>query len=63
MKTKSASNEVHVAVVQAEPVWLNLEATTKKTCQLVAEAAKNNAKVIAFPECWLPGYPAWIWCV
>ncbi|KAL6399405.1 aliphatic nitrilase [Ilyonectria robusta] len=61
MKTKSASNEVHVAVVQAEPVWLNLEATTKKTCQLVAEAAKNNAKVIAFPECWLPGYPAWIW--
>ncbi|KAK7423529.1 Carbon-nitrogen hydrolase [Neonectria punicea] len=58
---KSLKNEVHVAVVQAEPVWLDLAATVKKTCRLITEAANNHAKLIAFPECWLPGYPAWIW--
>ncbi|XRM48176.1 hypothetical protein ABZX51_011114 [Aspergillus tubingensis] len=58
----SASNKVRVAVTQHEPVWLDLHATVDKTCRLIAEAAGNGAQLIAFPECWLPGYPAWIWC-
>ncbi|PYH64957.1 carbon-nitrogen hydrolase family protein [Aspergillus vadensis CBS 113365] len=57
-----ASNKVRVAVTQHEPVWLDLHATVDKTCRLIAEAAGNGAQLIAFPECWLPGYPAWIWC-
>ncbi|KAL7944060.1 carbon-nitrogen hydrolase [Trichoderma barbatum] len=52
---------VRVAVTQAEPVWLNLQATIEKTCKLIAEAASNNAQLIAFPEVWVPGYPCWIW--
>lgn len=52
---------IRVAVTQAEPEWLNLEATIKKTCSLIADAASNGARLIAFPECWVTGYPAWIW--
>jgi predicted amidohydrolase len=50
-----------VAVTQAEPVWLDLDATVEKTCVLIAEAASHGAQLISFPECWIPGYPAWIW--
>ncbi|KAL3488553.1 carbon-nitrogen hydrolase [Aspergillus germanicus] len=63
--TMSAAAEsespVRVAVTQAEPVWLDLDATVAKTCTLIAEAAANGARLVTFPECWLPGYPAWIW--
>lgn len=52
---------VRVAAVQAAPVYLNLDATVEKTCKLVAEAAAQGAKVIAFPEAFIPGYPFWIW--
>lgn len=52
---------VTVAAVQAAPVYMNLGATVEKTCQLVDEAASNGAKVIAFPEAFIPGYPWWIW--
>ncbi len=53
--------QVKVAAVQASPVMLDLEATVQKTCKLVDEAASNGAKVIAFPEAFIPGYPWWIW--
>ncbi|RDW81264.1 carbon-nitrogen hydrolase family protein [Aspergillus mulundensis] len=53
--------QVRVAVTQAEPVWLDLDATVDKTCKLIAEAAAKGAQLVTFPECWIPGYPAWIW--
>ncbi|KAK3071905.1 hypothetical protein LTR53_007782 [Teratosphaeriaceae sp. CCFEE 6253] len=52
---------VRVAVTQHEPVWLDLDATVTKTCTLIAAAAASKATLIVFPECWIPGYPAWIW--
>ncbi|KAM3501240.1 hypothetical protein MY11210_009405 [Beauveria gryllotalpidicola] len=61
MTSSSSSSHVIVAVTQAEPVWLDLDATVDKTCALITEAAKNGAKILAFPEAWIPGYPAWIW--
>ncbi|MGN6261728.1 MAG: carbon-nitrogen hydrolase family protein [Ralstonia sp.] len=50
-----------VAVVQAAPVYLDLEATVDKTIRYIEEAAAAGAKLIAFPETWIPGYPWHIW--
>lgn len=55
------TKQVRVAVTQAEPEWLDLEKTVEKTCHLIEEAAKNGALLVTFPECWIPGYPSWIW--
>ncbi len=52
---------VKVAAVQAEPVWLDMGATTDKVISLMAEAAGNGAELIAFPETFVPGYPWQIW--
>lgn len=49
------------AVIQAAPVFMDLQATLAKTIVLIDEAAKNGAKLVAFPETWLPGYPWWLW--
>lgn len=50
-----------VAVTQAEPEWLDLPSAIAKTISLITEAAKGGAKIVAFPECWIAGYPGWIW--
>ncbi|KAH8158725.1 hypothetical protein CIB48_g9530 [Xylaria polymorpha] len=55
------AHRLRVAVTQAEPEWLDLVGTVSKTLKLIAEAAANGARLIAFPEVWVTGYPAWIW--
>ncbi|MCA1501518.1 MULTISPECIES: carbon-nitrogen hydrolase family protein [unclassified Bradyrhizobium] len=49
------------AAVQASPVYLNASATAEKAASLVREAAANGAKLVAFPEVFVPGYPYWNW--
>jgi nitrilase len=48
---------VHVAVVQAGAVPFDTEACVDKAVRLIGEAAATGAKVIVFPEAFIPGYP------
>jgi nitrilase len=50
-----------IAVVQAAPVVLNREATVSKACELIAEAGRSGARLVVFPEAFIPTYPDWVW--
>ena len=50
-----------IAVVQAAPVVLNREATVSKACGLIAEAGRSGARLVVFPEAFIPTYPDWVW--
>lgn len=58
---ESVYPKVKVAAVQFEPRMLDLEASVAHACDLIREAGAAGAKVIAFPEAAIPGYPWWIW--
>src|SRR5215471_16098643 len=49
-----------VAIVQAAPVFQNLEASLDLAVGYIAKAASQGARLIVFGETWLPGYPAWL---
>lgn len=51
--------KVTVAAVQAAPVYLDREATVEKAAGLILEAARQGARIIAFPEGFVPGHPLW----
>lgn len=51
--------KIRVAAVQAEPVFLDLDATTKLACELIKQASEQKADLIAFPEAFIPTFPNW----
>lgn len=46
-----------VAAAHAAPVFMNKLATIKKTVQLIEQAARDDIKLLVFPETFIPGYP------
>jgi predicted amidohydrolase len=54
-----------VAAVQAAPIvrdapqWFDLDSSLDKAIGLIEEAGGKGARLIVFPECWLPCYPYW----
>jgi aliphatic nitrilase len=47
------------AAVQAAPEFLDREATVDKACHLIDQAAREGARLVVFPETWVPAYPFW----
>ena len=54
-------NNIIVAAAQLTPIFLNKEKTINKACDAIAEAGKNGAQLIVFPEVFISGYPDWVW--
>lgn len=52
---------MRVAVVQRPPVLLDRSRTIDDAVATIREVAANGAKLVVFPEAYIPGYPAWIW--
>lgn len=49
--------KLKVAVIQDAPVIFDLQKTMKKTMELTRKAAATGAKLIVFPESFIPCYP------
>ena len=52
---------VNVACVQVEPVVLDREATLDRLAERTAEATAAGARLVVFPEAFVPAYPSSIW--
>ena len=50
-------NKLKIAVIQDAPVLIDLSQTMKKTIELTKQAAATGAKLIVFPESFIPCYP------
>ena len=49
-----------VALAQIAPVWLDHVATLAKIAAQIDEAGRAGARLVAFGEARLPGYPFWV---
>ncbi len=61
MSNENNNATFKVAAVQATPVFLDREATIDKACELIATAGSEGARLIVFPEAFIPTYPEWVW--
>lgn len=51
--------KIKVAAVQATLPFLDKKASIEKACKKIVEAGKNGAKIIVFPEGFIPSHPIW----
>src|SRR5512140_3036861 len=52
-----------VAAVQMSPAFLDREATVDRACEAIDAAAARGARLVVFPEAFVPGYPVWVWSI
>jgi aliphatic nitrilase len=56
----SAAGTFRTAAVQAPSVWLDRAASTERACELIREAGRGGAQIVALPESFVPGFPYWL---
>jgi len=54
------SGTLAVALAQISPVWLDREQTVNKVAHWIDKATARGAKLVAFGETLVPGYPHWL---
>ena len=65
MSANNNYSRFKVAAVQASPVvrdapnWFDLKSTLDKATSLIIEAGRNGARLIVFPESWIPSFTYW----
>ena len=59
--TDMATGGLKVAIVQRPPVLLDGAATLEAAVESLGQAAEQGARLVVFPEAYVPGYPVWIW--
>jgi nitrilase len=52
-----------VAAAQLSPVFLDRHATVERAIAAIHEASAHGARLIVFPEAFIPGYPLWLWSI
>lgn len=52
---------MRISVLQQPPVYLDLEKSIAKACDLIEASSREGAEMVVFPEAWLPGYPTFVW--
>jgi len=55
-----SSGKMTVALAQISPIWLDREKTVEKVALWIDKAAERGAKLVAFGETLVPGYPHWL---
>ena len=50
-----------LAIYQKAPAFLDRAGCLRAAVEAVAETSAAGARVVIFPEAYIPGYPAWIW--
>ncbi|WP_082008233.1 carbon-nitrogen hydrolase family protein [Microbacterium mangrovi] len=53
--------ELTVAAAQYAPVYLDTAATIEKCATIADEASRRGVDLLVFPECFVSGYPEWVW--
>jgi len=51
---------LRIAAAQIAPALFDTDATTQRVIASIIEAGQAGAALVAFGECFVPGYPAWL---
>lgn len=55
----NGTGRIVAAVAHVSSVMFDKEACASKACRMIAEAAAQGARLLVFPESFIPGFPLW----
>ncbi|MBY6205917.1 carbon-nitrogen hydrolase family protein [Halomonas denitrificans] len=60
MSGRSPEGRIRIAAAQIAPAWLDRASTLDRVVAAIETAAAEGARLVAFGECLVPGYPFWV---